>query len=538
MQRLQYRNIAGVGRLTVNMTVDAGSGRAGVRWYQLSDPGTGWTMPTREPSAGPGGDTDHRWMGAAALDVQGNMGVGYSVSSSTTFPSIRYNGRLAGDPAGTLGTEASLIVGAGSQTASGARWGDYSAMLVDPVDECTFWYTQEYYATTGPAPWQTRIGSFKFPGCVAGPSGTIDGYVKSTAGGTPISGAHVQIGPSFSATTNGSGFYTASVPVSTYDVTGSKFGYTPATVTGQVVTDGGTTHVADLMLTPTGSYTVDGFVTAAVHNWPLWAKIEVRQAAILIDTVYTSPWNGYYEVTLPNGYTYDFTVVPLYQGYQTEVRPVTLASGDQVQNFSLLAASGNPAYSCYLDGGINEQFEGAFPPLGWTVVNNGAGSPTTSGSATTSGAGRTCTGGTGFSADADSDTAGSGSGPFNTELWSPLIQMPATPRNLKFRARTSTSSLRRLGDRRRLDERRRDLDESPHVPLGDTRGANDVDMTAYAGQMIVLRWQLHLGFAGRGTGEVDDVRTETIPAPPPSSQSIPRTSMASSLRPCRPTGRR
>jgi hypothetical protein len=141
MQRLQYRNIGGVGRLTVNMTVDAGSGRAGVRWYQLADPGTGWAMLDQGTFAGDPGDTDHRWMAAAALDVQGNMAVGYSVSSGTTYPSIRYNGRLAGDPAGTLGTEASVIVGTGAETGVN-RWGDYSAMVVDPVDECTFWYTQ------------------------------------------------------------------------------------------------------------------------------------------------------------------------------------------------------------------------------------------------------------------------------------------------------------------------------------------------------------------------------------------------------------
>ena len=125
-------------------------------------------------------------MGAAALDVQGNMAIGYSVASATTYPSIRYNGRLAGDPAGTVGVEANIIVGAGSQTGTANRWGDYSAMLVDPTDDCTFWYTQEYYQTTSGVGWQTRVGSFKFPGCVAGPSGTIEGYVKSTAGGAAL----------------------------------------------------------------------------------------------------------------------------------------------------------------------------------------------------------------------------------------------------------------------------------------------------------------------------------------------------------------
>lgn len=512
MQRLQFRNIGGVGKLTVNMTVDAGSGRAGVRWYQLTNPGTGWTMADQGTFAGDPGDTDNRWMGAAALDIQGNMAVGYSVSSSTTYPSIRYNGRLAGDPAGTLGAEATLVVGAGSQTGSAGRWGDYSAMLVDPVDECTFWYTQEYLTTTGPAPWQTRIGSFKFPGCVAGPSGILDGYVKSTAGGGAIPGAHVQVGPSYSTTTNASGFYSITVPVGTYDVTASKFGYTPSTATGQVVTDGGTTHVADLMLTPTGSYTVDGFVTAADHNWPLWAKIEIRQAGTLINTVYTSPWNGYYELLLPNGYTYEFTVQSMYQGYLNEVRTVTLASSDQVQNFTLLAASGNPAYSCYLDGGINEQFEGAFPPLGWTVVNNGAG-PGNVWKRNDAWGRANNTGGTGFSADADSDKAGSGSAPFNTELWSPAIKMPATPRNLKFKQNFNFIA---SGDAAILDVSTTGGASWTNLLTFTASNTSEqtVNMTAYANQMIVLRWK-YTSVSWAWWYEIDDVRTVTIPTPPP-----------------------
>ena len=514
MQRLQFRNIGGVGKLTVNMTVDAGSGRAGVRWYQLTNPGTGWTMADQGTWAGLGGDTDNRWMAAAALDIQGNMAIGYSVSSSTTFPSIRYNGRLAGDPAGTLGTEATLIAGTGSQTGSVGRWGDYSGMVVDPVDECTFWYTQEYLTTTGVAPWQTRIGSFKFPSCVAGPSGTIDGHVKSTAGGTPIPGAHVQVGPSYSTTTDGSGFYTVVVPVGTYDVTASKFGYSPATLTGQAVVDGGTTHVADLMLTPVGTYAVDGFVTAAIHNWPLWAKIDISQAGTPIATVYSSPWNGYYATPqLPNGYTYDFTVTSMYVGYLGEVRPVTLASGDQVQNFSLLAASGNPAYSCYLDGGINEQFEGAFPPLGWTVVNNGAG-PNNVWKRNDAWGRANNTGGTGFSADADSDMAGSGSPPFNTELWSPVIKMPATPRNLRFKHNFNWIA---AGDSATVDVSTNGGGSWTNLLtfLSDDTAEQTVNMSAYANQMIVLRWH-YTSVSWAWWWQIDDVRTETIAVPPTS----------------------
>ncbi|MDP2349824.1 MAG: choice-of-anchor J domain-containing protein [Chloroflexota bacterium] len=510
MQRLQYRYIGGVGRMTTNLTVDAGGSRAGVRWFQLADPGTGWAMHDQGTYAGDVGNTENRWMGAAALDVQGNLAVGYSVSSAATYPSIRYNGRLAGDSAGTLGVEENLIVGAGSQTSTSNRWGDYSAMLVDPTDDCTFWYTQEYYQTTSAAGWQTRVGSFKFPGCVAGPSGVIQGYVKSTAGGAGIPGATVQIGPSISTATNASGFYSVSVAVGTYDVTASKFGYDPATITGQEVTDGGTTTVADLMLTPTGTYDVDGFVTAAAHHWPLWARIEIRQAGTLIDTLYTSPWNGYYEKTgLPNGFTYQFTVHSMYQGYQDEVRTVTLASGDQIQNFTLLAASGNPAYNCVLQGGINEQFEGAFPPLGWTVKNNGP-IPNNVWKRNDAWGRANLTLGTGFAAAADSDKAGSGSGPFNTELWSPQIAMPATPRNLRFK-----SAFRRIGDVGTVDVSTNGGNTWVTLLTFTATAVTEptIDMTAYANQTIVLRWKYVSG-SWEYYWQVDDVRTETRPALP------------------------
>src|SRR5438552_15413435 len=96
----------------------------------------------------------------------GDIALGYSISSSSVSPSIRYTGRLASDPLGTLPQgEATMIAGSGSQTSGFNRWGDYSMMSVDPTDDCTFWYTQEYFAATSDRGWRTRIGSFKFPNC-------------------------------------------------------------------------------------------------------------------------------------------------------------------------------------------------------------------------------------------------------------------------------------------------------------------------------------------------------------------------------------
>jgi hypothetical protein len=110
-------------------------------------------------------------MGSIAQDKNGAMGLGYSVVNGTTvFPGIRYTGRVASDPLGTMPQgEGTIINGTGVQTTVNSRWGDYTSMNIDPVDDCTFWYVNEYYTAAGqassPAGWQTRIASFKLPGC-------------------------------------------------------------------------------------------------------------------------------------------------------------------------------------------------------------------------------------------------------------------------------------------------------------------------------------------------------------------------------------
>ena len=166
MYRLQYRNFGDHESLVVNHTVDAdGTDHGAIRWYELRDP-SGTPFIYQQGPYAP--DSDNRWMGSAALDSAGDLAIGFSVSSATTFPSIRYTGRLASDPPGLLTqTETTLMAGNGSQTHSSGRWGDYSLLTVDPTDDCTFWYTQEYYSQTSEAGWQTRIGSFRFPTCQA-----------------------------------------------------------------------------------------------------------------------------------------------------------------------------------------------------------------------------------------------------------------------------------------------------------------------------------------------------------------------------------
>jgi hypothetical protein len=173
MWRLQYRNFGSHETLVINHTVDVdGADHAGIRWYELRRPPAGtWSIfqqATHSPDEGaPGLDDDvHRWMGSVAMDSVGNMALGYSVSSNTVFPGIWRAGRLVGDPLNTMAQGEVIIVdGGGSQTSGSRRWGNYSSMNVDPVDDCTFWFTTEYYETTSSAGWQTRIAAFRFPSC-------------------------------------------------------------------------------------------------------------------------------------------------------------------------------------------------------------------------------------------------------------------------------------------------------------------------------------------------------------------------------------
>ncbi|MDQ6651180.1 MAG: hypothetical protein M3Y84_00375 [Acidobacteriota bacterium] len=194
MFRLAYRRFSDHESLVVNHSVDTGppNARTAVRWYEIRNPNGPSPTVFQQSTYAP--DTKHRWMGSAGMDKAGNIVVGYSASSTSTFPGIRYASRGPGDPLNTLGAETRFQNGTGTQRcklASGhclcplqdaqgnpvfdsngnarcdtlTRWGDYSALTIDPNDDCNFWYTTEYEKDTGAFNWHTRIGSFKLPSC-------------------------------------------------------------------------------------------------------------------------------------------------------------------------------------------------------------------------------------------------------------------------------------------------------------------------------------------------------------------------------------
>ena len=110
-------------------------------------------------------NSNYRWEGSAAMDNDGNMAIGYSLSSSSMHPAIACAGRLSTDPLGTLESENIILTGSGSQQSGNNRWDDYTSLSVDPVDDCTFWYTNQYYSNNSVSNWSTRIASFKFSAC-------------------------------------------------------------------------------------------------------------------------------------------------------------------------------------------------------------------------------------------------------------------------------------------------------------------------------------------------------------------------------------
>ncbi|MEJ5308969.1 MAG: carboxypeptidase regulatory-like domain-containing protein [Anaerolineae bacterium] len=428
MYRLAYRNFGDHEALVVNHTVNAGGNLAGVRWYEVRDPG-GTPVIYQQGTYAP--DSTHRWMGSVAMDGQGNMALGYSVSSSSVYPSVRYTGRLASDPLGTMPQgEASLVVGSGYQTSPYNRWGDYSMLGIDPVDDCTFWYTQEYMATSGYATWSTRIGSFRFPNCLGTAPGTLRGLVRNATTLAPIGGAAVESVSStgdVEATTSGTdGSYALLLDAGMYTVTARAYGYFPYTATNVEVSSGVTTTL-NLPLSPAPTYVVSGTVTDAQTGWPLYARVKVSGTPFNPpapnDVVWTDPVSGRYTLTLAAGITYTFEVQAWVSGYipaKITVGPLNAAVTRDVPLSADTVACTAPGYVATRNG-TTESFNAAVLPSAWSLVDNaGTGvvwrfdDPKPRGN---------LTGGTGPFAIIDSDYAGAKN--VDTVLRSPALDLSA-----------------------------------------------------------------------------------------------------------------
>ncbi len=203
MYRLAYRNFGNYESLVVSRSVVA-NGATGVRWYEIRSPNgtpTVYQQGTYSP------DSHYRWMGSVAMDKTGSIGLGYSLSSSSMYPAIAYTGHYNTDALGTMEAENILINGTGYDNDSLSRWGDYTALRIDPSDDLTFWYVNEYLTSNGIS-WRTRIGSFSVNApvtCSTSFSCTAPGGFQVDASMTLTCNAKSNISVSAQACVNGTG---------------------------------------------------------------------------------------------------------------------------------------------------------------------------------------------------------------------------------------------------------------------------------------------------------------------------------------------
>jgi hypothetical protein len=357
---------------TVNVA-ESGT-QAAVRWYEVRTVGAGagggvspftlFQSGTFSPSE------TNRFVPSIAMDVSGDIAMGYSISDETINPKIGFTGRLVGDPAGQMGTEEILFAGGGSQTGTGPYWGNFTAMTVDPTDGCTFWYTNQYYAEDGSFAWSTRLASLRYPSCTSGATGTLEGTV--TDGVNPLPGVKVTANAA-QTTTDASGHYQFNLPVGSYDMTATKYGYFPGSANAVQVTDGGDT-VQDFQLQTAPSTLVNGTVKDAGGNWPLYAKIVISGPGFPGASLYTDPQTGYYETSLVTGIQYTFVITAVSAGYQAGGGVLDLSAlgnrPDVVKNWLLSAdtlACNAPGYTLDVSGYFTD-FTGGIPGS-WTIDN-------------------------------------------------------------------------------------------------------------------------------------------------------------------------
>jgi hypothetical protein len=297
MYRLAYRNFGDHEAMVVNQSVTAGTS-VGVRWYEVRNPSTSpfiYQQGTYAP------DATYRWMGSAAMDKTGNIAIGYSASSSALHPSIRYTGREAGDPLGTLQAEQIIITGGGSQTGL-SRWGDYAAMRIDPSDDCTFWFTSEYIPGNGSFNWHTRVASFKFNSCgVSTPDFTIG---ATPASQTVVQGKATDYAVSVGALNSFSGTVALSV-------SGLPAGATPTFTPSSIPGGAGSSNlnVTTLGSTTPGTYTLTITGTSGLLSHSTTVTLVVQSVAPPADfSLSASPTSR--TISARQSTTYSITVNP------------------------------------------------------------------------------------------------------------------------------------------------------------------------------------------------------------------------------------
>ena len=365
MYRLAYRNFGDHESLVVTHSVQAGTTPSAIRWYEIRNP-NGTPTVFQQSSYAP--DTGSRWMGSVAMDKMGNMAVGYSISSSTIKPSLRYSTRLATDPLNTLSNETTVVAGGGSQLATLSRWGDYTQMSVDPIDDCTFWYTGQYLKVNGTFNWSTRIASFKMPNCgAATPLATT-----SPANATVAAGSTASFSVTASGGTSPYSYKWFKNGVQVAGATSAAFSFvTQSTDNGAlihaVVTDSATSPAS--VISSDATLTVTALPPVSITTQPANTTVPVNTTASFTVAVtggkspYVYAWfkNGV-QVSSGSSPTYSFTAAAADNGavFKVVVTDSSIPAGSVTSNNATLTVTTSVPQELMVNGG----FESG--TTGWT----------------------------------------------------------------------------------------------------------------------------------------------------------------------------
>ena len=362
MNRLAYRNLGDHESLVVDHSVVAGSS-VGLRWYEIRDP-NGKPSVYQQGTYAP--DSGFRWMGSVAMDKFGDLALAYSASSPSTYPAVRYAGRLPTDPLGTLETESSVVEGTGLQV-NLSRWGDYSSLSVEPIDDCTFWYANEYLNRVDSFNWKTRIASFRFPACNSSPDFTLSAAPASqsvVAGGSTTYTVTVTALDGFTGTAN---FSASGLP------SGATVSFAPSSVTGSgsttmTVNTSGTTPGGGYTLTITGTSGAlvrmtnlalvvgcSGCGDFSVSAWPIAQTVQRGSNATF--TVTVAPMNGFMD-------SVTFSVSGLPAGTSSSFSPPSVTgSGSSVLTVSTTRSAPRGGFGLTITGSSGALVHWAYPIL-------------------------------------------------------------------------------------------------------------------------------------------------------------------------------
>lgn len=391
MYRLAYRNFGDHEALVVNHTITNGSSAA-IRWYEVRSPAS---TPTLFQQGTFAPDANFRWMGSAAMDHAGNLAIGYSISSSSLNPGIRFTGRSSTDPLGTLASEVDITDGTGSQTGGLTRWGDYSSISVDPVDDCTLWYTTEYLKANGSFNWSTRIANFKFSSCgnpdysvtatpasqsvTQGNSTTFTTTVTPTGGFTgtvslTVSGLPTGATGTFSPASLASGNSTLTITTTSSTPTGSF----PLTITG---TSGSTTHTASVTLVVNAPVVGDFSISATPASASVTAGGNTSYTTTITGSGGFAGAVGFSVSGLPSGASASFSPTSV-TGSGSSTLSITTSTSTTTGTFTLTVtgASGSLSHSTTVSLTVNPapapNFTISDSPASITVRRGASGSTT------------------------------------------------------------------------------------------------------------------------------------------------------------------